>query len=136
MAPKAEPLPTLREFLDEPYGVHGDRAFVSHPGWGMLYVRRTRRFLDNTWVFPVLDLARIEAVHPNQGTFTRLLKYLRRMYPHYTIYVESVQTERFIERLLKLGFVRVQEGSASLYLFPNDSKTMEKVTVKKDKKKE
>jgi hypothetical protein len=118
---KTSPLPTLDAFLAE--AVQSwlpHRSFVSEPGWKILYVRVTRRALNGR-LRSTIDLANLEATRKGKGAFRRLVAKLSAAYPDRTIFVELVQTERFLDGLLRMGFVRVDDGSnfripASLYL--------------------
>jgi hypothetical protein len=94
-----------------------NNAYVKAEGFKELYVRRTRRLLNGVWVDGVLDIARIIASRPGSGKFTALAEeLLGRGIP---LYVECVQNERFVKKLEKLGFTRVNhEGAPSFYKLP------------------
>lgn len=64
--------------------------------------------------YPVLDLGNLEARTPGNGAFTRLLKYVHRKWPDVWVYVECVQTKRFVKKLKKLGFIEVGDGGFGL----------------------
>lgn len=118
------PLPTLDAFLAEATqsrSPFGHRSFVFEPGWKVLYVRVTQRNL-NGYVRPTIDLANLEATKKGTGAFRKLVAKLSSAYPGRTLFVESVQTERFLDGLLRMGFIRAIEGDgggrlpANLYL--------------------
>jgi len=90
---------------------------VSHPGWNSLYVRVTKRFLGGEIREPVIDLASIEAVEPGKGAFRALVAELQKLYPQATLFVESVQPERFKAGLLRMGFLQ-RDHEPSFYLLP------------------
>lgn len=90
---------------------------VTHPDWKTLYVRVTKRPLDGEIRDPVIDLANIEAKRPGKGAFRALVADLRKMYPQASIFVESVQPERFQAGLLRMGFTQ-RDGEPSYYLLP------------------
>lgn len=99
---------TLKSFLAGPKR----NAYIKYPGFNFLYVRHTKRFGCE-----VIDLANLEAKEPGRGAFARLVKHIRKTYPHLGIYVECVLNERFEGRLLAMGFARRDEGlSACFYL--------------------
>ena len=89
--------------------------------WKILYVRVTRRRL-NGYLRPTIDLANLEATKKGKGAFRRLVEKLSTAYPGRTLFVESVQSERFLDGLLRMGFVRAFEADsgrrlpANLYL--------------------
>ena len=92
-------------------------AYVRHPGWKSLYVRVSQRFIEKT-LRVVIDLAKIEAKKKGKGTFRNLIAHLQEHYADCPIYVEQVQTPRFEEGLLRLGFKRTNETEPSFYLLP------------------
>lgn len=101
---------TLKSFLEGPR----PNACIDYPGFNFLYVRHTKRF-----GIEVIDLANIEAKEPGRGAFARLVKHIRKTYPHLGIYVECVLNERFEGKLLAMGFARHDEGlSFCFYLSP------------------
>ena len=92
-------------------------SYVEHPGWKSLYVRVSQRLVNHE-MRTVIDLANMEASRTGKGTFRRLIVHLRETYQEFPIYVEQVQTERFEEGLLRLGFKRKNETEPSFYLLP------------------
>jgi hypothetical protein len=97
---------------------------VRFPGFNFLYVRHTQRYIRGEIASPVLDLANIEAKKPGKGAFTKLFLHLRKTYPEYWLYAESVLNPRFEKKLLELGFTQVSEGIApSFYMTPSKEKT-------------
>ena len=116
--------PTLDEFLKNPKP-YANNSYVTEPGWKSLYVRRTSRYTNGLFRHLVLDLANIEAEKPGHGAFRALVSRLRRDYPKWTLYVESVLSKQFIAGLEKMGFHRVGgpfeiEFSPNFYLAPED----------------
>ncbi len=102
--------PTLKEFLE---GVQRN-AYITYPGFASLYVRHTQRF-----GFETLDVANLTAKQPGRGSFTRLIKHVRKTYPRMGIYVECVLNDRFEVKLLAMGFARCDVGmSACFFLSP------------------
>jgi hypothetical protein len=101
---------TLKSFLN---GARRN-AYIKYPGFNFMYVRHTKRF-----GIEVIDLANLEAKEPGRGSFARLVKHIRKTYPHLGIYVECVLNERFEGKLLAMGFTRCDVGmSACFYLSP------------------
>jgi hypothetical protein len=92
-------------------------AYVKYSGWKSLYVRVSQRLVDHG-MRTVIDLANIEAEEPGKGAFRNLIDHLRKTYPTHPIYVEQVQTLRFEEGLIRLGFKRKNETEPSFYLLP------------------
>lgn len=95
-------------------------AHIHEPGFSHLYVRYTRRYLDNKVCAPVLDIAAIEAQKKGKQAFTNLVNRIRNTYPQLYIYVENVLNPRFKNKLIKLGFIQVGTDniSPSFYLEP------------------
>ena len=92
-------------------------SYVKHPGWKSLYVRVSQRIYDHK-MLTVIDLANLEALKYGKGTFRNLIAHLQKTYPEFPIYVEQVQTTRFEEGLLRMGFQRKNETEPSFYLLP------------------
>jgi hypothetical protein len=112
-------LETLDEFIEATTTRRFPRnAYVSHPGFKELYVRRTKRLLNGEWFEHVLDIARVEVRRPGQGTFKNLVtSLLDRGIP---VYVECVQNTWFAEKLEEMGFTRVAgtSGPPSFFKLP------------------
>ncbi|MCK9567488.1 hypothetical protein M0R72_00900 [Candidatus Pacearchaeota archaeon] len=97
---------------------HGVRnAYVEEPGFDTLYVRVAIRFFDGQQM-RTIDLATIGASNPGGGAFTKLVARLREKYPTMTIFVESVQTEWFRNKLRAMGFVERDLEPYNFYLLP------------------
>jgi len=111
----------LLEFIDSRIArptVWPRNQHVTHPGWKEMYVRVTKRYLGGQIREPVIDLAAIEAIHPGKGAFRALVTELRKLYPQASIFVESVQPERFKAGLLRMGFTQRENDEPSYYLLP------------------
>lgn len=102
---------------------------IKEVGFRELYVRNTYRYLGDQKV-KTIDIARVEAKRKGKGTFKQLVQTIRQKYPDLVIYVECVQTERFAEGLVKMGFVQCTldpsfylpvEGMSLQVQFPFDS---------------
>lgn len=79
-------------------------AYVEETGFSALYVRVTERLIEGQVRKPVLDLAALSAESPGKGTFTTLVARVRKDWPTLGLFVECVQTRRFGEKLITLGF--------------------------------
>lgn len=112
--------PTLDEFIaayaSRPWPAN---LYVKEKGFKQLYVRISRRFLRGAWYDPTLDLANIEASYPGRGAFTNLVTRLRQQYPNMVLFVESVQTSRFANKLVALGFQPMEHDCFTW--FPNQT---------------
>jgi len=88
--------------------------------WETLYVRYsivTAQYIkddEKLLVYPVLVLANIEARVPGTGAFTRLLERIRKADPALPVMVENLTSERFGDKLKRLGFVEVYIGQKPL----------------------
>ncbi len=104
---------TLDEFIAESTERSDVRlstnGWVSEHGFKSLYVRRTGRWLEDRWV-DCLDLANITASKPGNGAFKALVARLRLAHPELTLFVEAIGTKRFMDGLLRMGFVRTHES--------------------------
>jgi hypothetical protein len=107
----------LDEFIAQALEKRMRNAYVDEPGFDTLYVRVATRFLDDQQL-QTIDLATIGASVPGGGAFTRLVERLRKQYPTMTIFVESVQTERFRNKLRTMGFVERPYEPYNFYLVP------------------
>jgi hypothetical protein len=95
-------------------------AYVNEPGFRDLYVRMSRRLLEGRMLYPVLDIANVEAEIPGNGAFTSLVERLLKQ--GHILYVESVLNKRFAAKLLRMGFIQVTFNVApSFYKEPNNS---------------
>lgn len=111
-------LPTLDDFLaSNMVNLIGQRSYVDEPGFDSLYVRVTKHYLDGKWL-ATIDIANVTATEPGKGAFTRLLQRLRSRYPHMTLFVESVQNERLMHKLLRMGFEGRVGEPGNFYLLP------------------
>jgi hypothetical protein len=107
----------LDEFIAKALNNGMRNAYVDEPGFDTLYVRVATRFLDGQRM-RTIDLATIGASVPGGGAFTRLVTRLRDQYPTMTIFVESVQTDRFATKLRAMGFVEREWEPGNFYLLP------------------
>jgi hypothetical protein len=93
---------------------------VEYPGFETMYVRYTKRNLEGR-MRECLDLAGLCANVPGRGAFTLLLTKLRQDYPDLPLFVESVLTDRFCNKLLRLGFKPVPYSEPPcFYMLPTD----------------
>lgn len=115
-------LPTLDELIaGVEAGTYRRNAYIRHKDFKELYVRYTRRMLGAQIRSHVLDIGVIEAKNPGKGAFTRLVRRIRKKYPHVWLYVESVLNERFAKKLLSMGFTQQGESiSPSFYMPPKE----------------
>jgi hypothetical protein len=118
----------LKEFLKKASESNRtqSRAHLQEPGFSELYVRyNSKRFINNTWVSPILDLASIEVpTHQRcKGLFTKLVKRIRKEYPELHLFVESVLTPRFEKKLEAMGFQNLGGMCPSLYMPPKQRGT-------------
>lgn len=104
---------TLEEFLAEPMKPCWS-AWVSHPGWSKLYVRRGARLLGDDICAPVFTLANIKAKTPGQGTLPKLLKWFDENYG-WPVFVECVQNHRLTGWLRRNGFQPTSEYSLDFW---------------------
>jgi hypothetical protein len=92
---------TLGEFMYAPER----NAYVEHPEFESLYVRKAKRWLEGQW-HDTLDVGNVVAKVRGQGAWGRLVEELQAIAPHKTIFVESVVNERFARRLEREQFTR------------------------------
>jgi hypothetical protein len=111
---KSYAVQSLTAFIESKNIRRTKNAYVTYPGFTMCYVRYTQRHLQGEMRYQVLDLGNLEARTPGNGAFTRLLKYVHRKWPDVWVYVECVQTKRFVKKLKKLGFIEVGDGGFGL----------------------
>lgn len=104
---------TLGVFLN--YREEMINQHVDHPDFSALYLRHSKRLINGQFMW-TLDIVQIAANEPGKGAFTRLLTHLEQ-YP-YTIFIESVQTQKFANGLLKLGFVPHEFLEMCFYKLP------------------
>lgn len=88
----------LEEFLASSYRNH----HLVEPGFDVLYVRRSRRWLNNQF-YDTFDIANVSTSVPGTGTFTRFLERLRAA-TTLPIFVENVFNNRFAAWLCCHGF--------------------------------
>jgi hypothetical protein len=115
--------PTLDEFIVAyGQGKYQPNLYVKEKGFRSLYVRIGKRWIGDVWCDPTLDLASLTASRPGYGTFTALVKRLRRDYPAMTLYVESVSGERFRAHLRGMGFAPMGPALNCFALVPGNVK--------------
>lgn len=98
------------------------RAHVREPGFDVLYVRVTQRYVEEL-ITPVLDIATVQVCEEQrgQGIFTRLLARIRRTHPWLHFYVENAEP-RLAQYLLRLGFRQYgAEQQRSYFLASTDA---------------
>lgn len=78
-------------------------AWINHPDFFGLYVRRSTRLIDNSRE-SCFDVAAIEAVQTNQGAWRSLVEELSTRLPGMILFVECVHNEQFADYLLRTGF--------------------------------
>lgn len=99
------------------------RAYIQEPGFNTMYVRLSARRIDGELVFPVFDVASVEANKKGAGVFTKFIKDIRSSFPDLPIIVESVVNRRFANYLPKLGFEIYQDGLSPTFLWrPHEEK--------------
>ena len=108
---------TLNQFIKESENKWPLNAYVRQRGFKTLYVRRSRRWLDGTWVNGVLDIANVEVMHPGRGLFTRLAE--RLFIQKIPLYVECVINHRFAATLDLAGFTRVKRSGIDRNIPPS-----------------
>lgn len=100
-------LPTLDEFLIQKFPLN---SYIRHPDFIELYVRKGPVGVSVDRVFyrchNTITIARVVAVNPGNGAFTKLIDDLTQK--DLAIYIESVCNIRFAIKLEKLGFKSVK----------------------------
>jgi GNAT superfamily N-acetyltransferase len=103
---------TLDQFIQDARSRRtvASRAHVDEPYFETLYVRLTRRHIDGSEHWPVLDLASLSVheAHRGQGRFTKLVERIRTQHPMLHLFVENVMEPRFQEYLARCGFAVVE----------------------------
>jgi hypothetical protein len=85
----------------------------------------------------VLDIANVETKVKGKGTFTKLLKRVKKEFPTLPIYVESVLSDRFVAGLERLGFTKVGDSIApSLFLAAHKELTHGRRTTPRTQRRE
>jgi hypothetical protein len=112
-------LPTLDEFLAWEYP---DNSYLEEPGFSSLYVRKGGIFVILDSVFyrceNVLTIASVTAEEPGNGTFTRFIGRLEEK--GLAVFVENSHNERLRDKLLDLGFTRVDGNNGLDFLYNHD----------------
>lgn len=85
------------------------QAEIQADGFLLLCVRISQRLVEleqlhDPWVYPVLDIYKVEVKTKGIGTFTRFLDTVRLGYPNLPIFIEEVFETRFAEYLKRNGF--------------------------------
>ena len=99
-------LTTLEQFMANKRLIN---AYIGHPDFDNLYVRKGPRYIHRVLHQKVFDIANVTAIEMGKGAFTDFIKKFRQSFPDYTIYVESVVNDRFGVYLLRQGF-QSEEG--------------------------
>lgn len=100
---------TLEEFLARGPRAYPRNAYVEEQGFQVLYVRWGHHLVDSE-IQACFDIAVVEAEEPGGGAFKRLVGKIQRATPGTPIFVECVQSTRFAEGLLRMGFQAVNES--------------------------
>jgi hypothetical protein len=113
------PNPTLKEFVarDWPHN-----SYLTHPEFSSIYVRKgaiTVFFGEDCFrCDKVITIGSANAKNPGQGAFGRFVEELVK--DGYAVYAECVHNERFRDKLLKMGFVKVNDHTGDHFLFNHD----------------
>lgn len=117
---------TFDEFIQSTIGhLFCHNGWVKHPGFSSLYVRAGRGYIGKRKYLNVITIANVTAKKTGKGTFTKFIHYIRKTYPKHNIIVENVQTQMFIDFLLRAGF-KGYYTDVTFYLKPNMKFTPEK----------
>ena len=118
-------LPTIDEFLTWTYPTN---SYVNHQGFKDLYVRSQRILvrMEDEWSIcdPVLQIGFVRASRPGNGAFTALVEFL--VERDLAIFVENVHNPRFVEKLLKMGFISVNPNMGAPNFLFNFENSLEK----------
>lgn len=106
---------TLDEFLHSKM----KNSYVDHEEFESIYVRSNDIYVEidgeQYWCDRVIQIANITAKQPGNGAFTRLVEQLVEY--GLAIYIENVHFLRFRNKLISMGFTRVNRGSGYHYLY-------------------
>ena len=110
-------LPTISEFL---LWKSPTNSYVRHPGFKSLYVRSSKVFVKikdqgRYWCHPILKIGSADVSIPGNGAFTLLVEFLLKR--SLAIYIENVHNLRFGRKLLKMGFISVNQDCGNHFLF-------------------
>lgn len=114
-------LPTLDEFLawDEMFP---SNSYLEEPGFSSLYVRKGQIFVLLDGVpyrcLDTLTIAAVSAEEPGTGTLTRFIE--RLVEKGLAVFVENSHNERLRDKLLDLGFTRVDGNNGLDFLYNHD----------------
>lgn len=118
-------LPTIDEFLTWTNSLN---SYVNHSGFESLYVRSPSVHVhfegQSYWCEPVLQIGSADATEPGNGAFTALVEFL--VERDLAIYVENVHNARFVGKLLRMGFISVNEGQGAPNFLFNFENSLEK----------
>jgi hypothetical protein len=107
----------IDQFIEAARDAWPHNAWIKQPDFRHLYVRLSKRLLENQMI-ETIDLLTIEAQEPGNGAFTSLVAHLRKTYPKSAIFVENVLNDRFASKLLELGFKSHPTLSRCCYVMP------------------
>lgn len=117
-------LPTLDEFLAQKWPKN---SYLDHDRFVSLYVRKGDVPVVIEGVMwrctRVLTVANVEAISPGEGAFTDLVADLVRR--DLAVHVECVHNERFADKLLRMGFIPVNQHTGPHFLFNHDGHLLE-----------
>lgn len=106
---------TFDEFIARKFP---NNSYVDFPEFSSLYLRKGKVYvtLDDefTYIENIITVAAIEAENPGNGAWTRLVEFLTNR--NYAIFVECVHNTRFGNKLLQMGFKKVNEHTGDHYL--------------------
>jgi hypothetical protein len=113
--------PTLDEFIARTWPRN---AYVDYPEFVSLYIRSGDIIVSMglegyLWrCSKVIQIANIEAEHPGNGAFGRLVDDL--VLRGLAVFVENVHNPRFGPKLLRMGFVPVNTASGPNFLYNHE----------------
>lgn len=112
-------LPTLDQFLSQSLLRN---SYIRHPKFRQLYIRQgvVPVIIGENFSYcrNVITIANVVAVVPGEGAFTHLVEDL--MNKGKAVYVECVHTPYLRDKLLRMGFIQVNEGTGYHYLINHD----------------
>lgn len=95
--------------------------YLCQPGFAKFYVRQSDGHpRSRPEVRRTIELANIRAKRPGAGAFKRLIAWICQRYPRHYILVECVQTDRFADGLLRMGFKPTRPGRSFWLATPED----------------
>lgn len=83
-------------------------TYVNHPGFSSLCLRVGPIYIDGDFI-EAIQVVNLTAKKPGQGAFSELINHMMMTHSEFDIYVESVVTDYFAEKLSRMGFELVNE---------------------------